>query len=291
MSEQDRYIPGVPCWIDLTPPDVDAAATFYAGLFGWELEDRVPAEVPAQYLYARIDGGAAAAIGTPIEGDQARTAWTAYVRVTDVEATLKQVWAAGGTVLTGPHDVPGQGRWARFADPEGAELALWQADALLGADVVNTHGSVNFNTLHTSDPAAAEAFYSAVFGWELLDIGGAHMWALPGYGDHLERREPGVIDRMRAMGAPDRFWDVVAAVGPREAGAPAEWGVTFGADDADAVAARAAELGATILQPPTDAPWTRTTVLRDPQGVVLTASQFVPPVPGEPEQHGAQAAA
>ena len=39
MTEPDRYIPGVPCWIDTTQPDPDAAAKFYGGLFGWELEE------------------------------------------------------------------------------------------------------------------------------------------------------------------------------------------------------------------------------------------------------------
>ena len=42
MAERDGYIPGVPCWVDTTQPDPEAAATFYGGLFGWELEDAMP---------------------------------------------------------------------------------------------------------------------------------------------------------------------------------------------------------------------------------------------------------
>jgi uncharacterized protein len=34
MSHADRYIPGVPCWVDTTQPDPGAAAAFYAALFG-----------------------------------------------------------------------------------------------------------------------------------------------------------------------------------------------------------------------------------------------------------------
>ena len=57
---------------------------------------------------------------------------------------------------------------------------------------------------------------------------------------------------------------------------PAHWGVTFGVDDADAIAARAPELGGTVLVEPFDAPWVRGTVIRDPQGATFTANKFVP---------------
>ena len=47
MSEQnDRYIAGVPCWVDLSTPDPDAAVAFYSGLFGWECEDVMPEGAP-----------------------------------------------------------------------------------------------------------------------------------------------------------------------------------------------------------------------------------------------------
>ncbi|MDX6584889.1 MAG: uncharacterized protein QOI10_4073, partial [Solirubrobacterales bacterium] len=46
MSGQDRYIPGVPCWVDTTQPDPAAAAAFYGDLFGWETEDVMPPESP-----------------------------------------------------------------------------------------------------------------------------------------------------------------------------------------------------------------------------------------------------
>lgn len=52
--------------------------------------------------------------------------------------------------------------------------------------------------------------------------------------------------------------------------------MTFGVDDADAIAARAAELGGRVVVPPFDAPWVRMTVISDPQGATFTASKFVP---------------
>ena len=71
MAELDRYIPGVPCWIDTTQPDPDAAAEFYAGLFGWELEETMPADAPGNYLQARLNGGLVAAVSSQMGGDAA----------------------------------------------------------------------------------------------------------------------------------------------------------------------------------------------------------------------------
>ena len=102
-------------------------------------------------------------------------------------------------------------------------------------------------------------------------------WRLPGYGDFLDSLNPGTIEQMKEMGAPEGFWDVVASLNPiaaEEPDTPPHWGVTFGSDDADATAARAKELGGTVLAEPFDAPWVRMTVIRDPQGAVFIASQF-----------------
>jgi predicted enzyme related to lactoylglutathione lyase len=105
------------------------------------------------------------------------------------------------------------------------------------------------------------------------------VWTLPGYGDHLEASSPGLRDQMAAMGAPDGFIDVVAALNPipdDEPDTPAHWTVTFAVDDADATVAKAKELGADVVAGPFDAPWTRMAVIRDPQGATFIASQFVP---------------
>ncbi len=275
MSEGDRYIPGVPCWADTTQPDSDAAGEFYAGLFGWELENIMPPDAPGKYLNARLPGGDVGAISSQPEGAPPGAAWNTYVWVDDADETARKAREAGGTVLQEPFDIFDSGRMATFADPEGAVISVWQPKEHRGAGVVNEHGSVNVNPLSTGDIEAAAAFYGAVFGWEVLDVGGASMWALPGYGDFLESRMPGMRKNMAEMGAPERFEDVVASVAPG-AGEPPHWGITFGVNDADAAAARAKELGGEILVEPFDAPWTRMTIVRDPQGATFTASQFKP---------------
>ena len=64
MPERDGYIQGVPCWVDTSQPDPEAAAEFYRGLFGWELEDVMPPGSDAKFFMARIRGGDVAAVGT-----------------------------------------------------------------------------------------------------------------------------------------------------------------------------------------------------------------------------------
>ena len=266
----------MPCWIDTNQPDPEAAVAFYGGLFGWEFDDVTPPGAPLRYFLASLRDGAVAGVASQPEGTQRAVAWDTYVWVADADETAAKVRAEGGSVLSEPADVGDTGRTALCADAEGAAFCLWEAGEHRGAAIVNEPGSLNFNNLNTRDRDRASAFYGAVFGWEVLDIGGGYAWALPGYGDFLEQRNPGMRAGMAEMSAPERFEEVVASVAPISDDTPAHWGVTFGVDDADAIAARATELGGRVIAAPVDAPWVRMTVIADPQGATFTASKFVP---------------
>ncbi len=280
MSDRDRYIPGVPCWVDTTQPNPAAAVEFYGGLFGWELADVMPADSPGRYFIAQLGGGDVAAISSPAEAAPSSATWNTYVWVESADETASKVDDAGGAVLSEPFDVMDAGRMAVCADPAGATFCLWQAKQHRGAAVVNEPGSLNFNDLYTRDPEGAKAFYRAVFGWETLAMdGGFESWALPGYGKFLDEINPGTLERMDELGAPKGFADVVASLNPipdDQPETPPHWGLTFAVDDADATAAKARELGGTVLAEPFDAPWVRMTVIADPQGATFTASKFVP---------------
>jgi uncharacterized protein len=280
MSERDGYIAGVPCWIDTSQPDPQAATTFYNGLFGWDFEDVMPPDSPMKYFVGRIRGGDVAAVGSQSEGGPPAAVWNTYIWVDDADETADKVKAAGGQVLMEPMDVMDAGRMAAFSDPEGAVFFAWQAKNHKGSRIVNEHGSLNFNNLHTRDQEGAKSFYESVFGWKVLELGGgATFWRLPGYGDHLEELTPGIKKGMTEVGAPEEFADVVAVINPigaDEPDTPAHWGITFAVDDADATAEKARELGGEVLVPPFDAPWVRMTVIRDPQGALFVASKFVP---------------
>jgi hypothetical protein len=278
LPERDGYIAGVPCWVDTVQPDPAAAAEFYGGLFGWEFEDGTSAESPGSYLMARLRGGDVAAVSSPPEGAPAHAVWNTYIWVEDADEAAAKAREAGGAVLSEPFDVLDAGRMAVLADPEGAVFCVWQAKEHRGARIVNEPGAVNFNVLHTRDPERAKRFYGAVFGWTTLDLGSGEFWTLRAYGDYLEALTPGTRERSAEFGAPG-FEDVVAAISPLagdDVDTPIHWGVTFATADADATAAKAAELGGTVLLAPVDAPYSRLTVLRDPQGATFSATAFVP---------------
>jgi hypothetical protein len=276
MPERDGYIPGVPCWVDTSQPDPEAARSFYGALFGWEFEDAMPQGSPNRYFIGRIRGGDVAAVGAIPEGAPTAAMWNTYIWVDSADETADKARAAGGGVVTAPFEVPEAGRMAVLTDPEGAVFCIWQPGRHRGAKVVNENGSLNFNTLVTRDAEAAQAFYGAVFGWKTLAIPAGVMWTLPGYGDHLEEKNPGLREQMAQMGAPEGFIDVVAALNPDGgAEAAAHWSVTFAVDDVGVAAAKARELGGEV-NGPFDAPWARLAVINDPQGASFVASQFVP---------------
>ena len=273
MSEQDRFVPGVPNWVDLTTPQPQLAQDFYGGLFGWSFTDAGPAPGGGRYPLAQLDGGA---VGGLVQGDAA--AWNTYVLVESVDETAERV-APRADTSSARRPTSSRAASCAFTDPEGAALRAWEPHGRRGADVVNAHGSVNFNDLHTRDAAQAAAFYGAVFGWRVLEMGGGMaMWALGAYGDHLERRTPGTRESYASMGGPSRLRGRRrldrSDRGRRRSCA---LGSDLRVDDADARAARATELGGHVLAGPFDAPWVRMAVLQDPQGASFVASQFVPP--------------
>ena len=81
MLERDGYIPGVPCWVDTTQPDPEAATNFYAGLFGWDFEDVMPEGSPVKYFIGRIRGGDVAAVGSQPEDGPPMAVWNTYIWV------------------------------------------------------------------------------------------------------------------------------------------------------------------------------------------------------------------
>jgi hypothetical protein len=100
---------------------------------------------------------------------------------------------------------------------------------------------------------------------------------LPGYGEFLEGLEPGIRRRHASGGLWAGFSDAVAWITPpADDGDPVRWGVTFAVDDADAVAGRAADLGARVVVQPATMGVTRVAVLADPRGALFTVSRYQP---------------
>jgi predicted enzyme related to lactoylglutathione lyase len=271
MSETRTYPDGVPSWVDTDQPDPRAAEDFYARLFGWSFATVSHPGSPF-YAFASLAGrevaGLAAAESEP-------ATWNTYIAVQDAERAAAKVSAAGGEVLVGPVDAGEGGRTVIGRDPAGALFRLWQARRHPGAQIVNQAGAWNFSDLHTDRPDEI-AFYADLFGWAVEDLGFATLVRSPGYGDHLEATvDPGIRVRQQGVVAPPGFEDAVAWVGALEPGTAPHWHVTFAIEDRDATAAVAEQLGATVLSTD-DTRWTRTALVRDPQGAIFTASQFTP---------------
>lgn len=256
MSARDRYEPGVPCWVDTTQGDVDAAVGFYADVFGWEMTEPGPMadDSPGRYHVARAGGGEVAGIASCPPG-QAGAAWNTYVSTDDVDAAVPRATAAGATLVKAPFDAPPAGRIAVLADPAGATICLWQPGARQGAERVNEPGAWAMSMLICEDPERAAAFYADAFGWTTEAFGPATMLRLPGY-EGGEPEQP--VSR-----------EVVAVIAPPAPG-PARWSVDFWVTDADATATRAAELGGATVAA-SDEPM-RTVVLRDPQGALFSVT-------------------
>jgi predicted enzyme related to lactoylglutathione lyase len=268
MSERNGYEHGVPCFVAGVFPDPDAAASFYAELFGWETENLMPAEHPGDYFVCRLRGRDVAAIvsqhGAPAPP---QAVWTTLVSVESVDEAASRAASAGGKVIGEPFDSPGGGRQAVLADPAGAVFSVWEPRERHGAQLVNEPSAWAMSGLNTDDPEAAKRFYTEVFGWDTksFDMGGAElvMWTVPGYVGG-EPQQP--VPR-----------DVVATMLPPDAAAeaPPHWSVDFWVADIDVAAAKVTERGGKVVVPPYDVPNTglRQAVVSDPQGATLSLTQ------------------
>jgi uncharacterized protein len=274
VPEGRTYPHGVTCWIDSTQADVDAALRFYGGLFGWDFEEAAPPDASVRYVVATLGGRDVAAVTGP--ADEPAT-WNTYVAVDDCGAAADTLQGLGATVLTAPADAGVEGlagRSATVADREGAPLGLWQPRQRLGVQATNEPGAWNFSDLHTADPAAAAEFYSAAFGWRIVDQGWGTAIQVPGYGDHLEATvDPDI--RTRQASAPEGFEDVIGGMAPLRAGEQPHWHVTFTVADRDQAVAAVERLGGSVLSSAED-DWTRNALVRDPDGAEFTVSQFAP---------------
>jgi len=201
--------------------------------------------------------------------------WNTYVAVDDADAGAARVSELGGTVTQPPTPAGEGGRSVVATDPLGAQVRLWEARRRLGAQAVNVPGAWNFSDLHSADRDAAARFYGALFGWQLDNLGFATLVRRPGYGDHLDATvDPGIRERQAQGHVPPGFEDAIGWWLPLAAGEQARWSVTFTVADRDAAARLVTEHGGTVLATEANA-WTRTALVRDPQGAELTLSQFL----------------
>ena len=117
--------PDALCWTELTTSDANAAETFYTGLFGWSAET---AEVNGQ-PYTQFGTGDRKVAGMlqirPEWGPMAPN-WAPYFESADPDVTVSRARVLGGQVYMGPMDIPGVGRLAMVADPQGGSFMVFR---------------------------------------------------------------------------------------------------------------------------------------------------------------------
>jgi predicted enzyme related to lactoylglutathione lyase len=146
-------------------------------------------------------------------------------------------------------DVPNHGRLAFFTDPEGAAFAAWQST---GAEPVQTlihePGSLAWNELMCRDSAAAQAFYSKLFGWSFKTAPN-------------QAAEYTIIRNREADAGGLMQLDQASMQG-----VPPHWMVYFGVADCAAATAEVQSSGGRVYVPPMTVDAGTFSVVADPQG-------------------------
>lgn len=113
--------PGAPVWNELVTAEVDKALPFYAEVLGMGSEASSMEPMPDGSTYmiiTDVNGRQVAGATTPpMPGLPPH--WNVYFQVEDVDATVAKVAELGGKALAPAFDVPGVGRMAVLADPQG----------------------------------------------------------------------------------------------------------------------------------------------------------------------------
>jgi predicted enzyme related to lactoylglutathione lyase len=118
-----RDEPGALCWAELMTRDPARASAFFQRLIGWEPSSMsIPGGDYTVFMGEGMPKAGCMGI-TPEMGD-VPTGWLIYFAVEDCEAAIARVNELGGRSMMGPETVPGVGRWALLADPQGAVFAV-----------------------------------------------------------------------------------------------------------------------------------------------------------------------
>jgi predicted enzyme related to lactoylglutathione lyase len=159
-------------WYELVTTDAEAAKAFYRHVIGWNIHDSGMTDRSYAILSAGTRGvGGLMALPDEALAQGAKPGWLGYIWVDaaeDVDTYTAKTLEAGGRLHRAAEDIPGVGRFALVADPQGAPFVLFNGDPPEETPPpvpFGTPGHVGWNELLTSDWEAGFAFYSKLFGW------------------------------------------------------------------------------------------------------------------------------
>nr|MDQ2878801.1 VOC family protein [Pseudomonadota bacterium] len=155
---------GTPIWYELLTTDAEAAQKFYADVVGWSIAPSPLADTADYRILTAPDGKGVGGMMKLPDGAPMKPGWFSYIGVEDVDGTAAKIKQLGGSVHVGPQDLPGVGRFAMVADPQGMAFYIMRGDSpeeskAFGIDP----GHCGWNELVTSDHKAALDFYVEVF--------------------------------------------------------------------------------------------------------------------------------
>lgn len=160
MTARGRF-----CWYELMTPDPAASLKFYRDVIGWTEEEQRPP--PDSYTLLKTPEGAIAGVMPMPPGmEGVGPVWVGYVAVADVDDFARRLTTAGGTVFRPPTDIPGVGRFAVVADPQGATFNLFKGEGVPPPTAgPEKSGYVGWHELLAAHGATAFDFYETLFGW------------------------------------------------------------------------------------------------------------------------------
>lgn len=245
-----QYAQGHACWLELASHDWQGTKAFYHALFGWAVVEMSSSD--KHFSLFNLGGDDLGAMyQIPKSKPQIPTHWRIYFSVSDIDASIAEIQAAGGQVHMGPHTVGDAGLAAQVSDPEGARFALWQAKNRLGSRRQGEANTLCWVELACQYPRREEAFYRKIFPWTTL----------PSQVPNVEYMEWQVAGQ--SMGG-------MITMTPEWGDVRAHWMPYFMVTDCDTFANKAHCLGAKICIPPTDIPPVgRFAVITDPQGATF----------------------
>jgi predicted enzyme related to lactoylglutathione lyase len=157
------------CWHELNTLDIDAALAFYTDVIGWTAVDSGMTDRRYVILHAgEMPIGGVFRLPDEAIAAGARAGWVGYIAVDDVDDCVARSVAAGGRECRAAEDIPGVGRFAIVADPQGACFVAFKpmpSDRPAPPPPGDTPGRVGWNELMANEWEAAFAFYAAQFGW------------------------------------------------------------------------------------------------------------------------------
>jgi hypothetical protein len=115
--------PGRAGWFELHAQDAAKSWDFYSRLFGWTKSQAMDMGAMGVYQIFSIDNlQSGAMFNSPAA--QYASYWLLYFSIANIDEALSRLTAAGGKVMHGPVQVPGD-RWiVQASDPQGAAFAL-----------------------------------------------------------------------------------------------------------------------------------------------------------------------